>query len=69
MRFPDFSSLIATFKPHHHGQNLIKYLKIYLPELMSLLSIFGLLVESFTLLEPTLLLMKQSSALWAVLLK
>ena len=58
MWLPDFSSLIATFEPHYYGQNLIKYLKIHLAELMSLLSIFGLLVESFTPLEPTLLLTK-----------
>ena len=50
----NLSSLITTFSVQNYSQIIILYYNLYLIKLISLLNIFGLLIESSIGLAPTL---------------
>ena len=61
----DFSNLIVTFNVLRLGPKTIPHLKLYLIELLNLLSTSDLLAGSSIALAPTLQSMKRLNALWA----
>ena len=65
----DFSNLIITFNALNLGLKIILHPKLYLIELLSLLSTSNLLIGSSIALAPTLRLTKQLNALRAAPLK